>query len=333
MFVKVPALVNFFLPLKTKSRVVRASKNSTALHKNIQLRPTRQGYLFACLLIAMSAVAINYNNSLFLTIVAFLLSLTIVSVFHAWRNLSTVNISFGQIQPTFAQQLAYLPCTVKQTSTQSPCLLNIMASGADLLSQSPQEVALQEGSSSLLLSVVAEERGLYHIDDVVVSCLYPMGMCKATLTINQAFNQVSTFIVYPMPFEGDMRTFNSGTINGNKIDSKTNNQSESNEFSNLREYRPGDPISRVHWKSAARGLGTFVKNFDNETVADEIWIDWHQVGNMRVEEKLSLMTRLVIDAEAKGDTYGVRLPNSEIPLDVGEVHKHNCLAALALFSC
>jgi uncharacterized protein (DUF58 family) len=209
--------------------------------------------------------------------------------------------------------------------------VNINASGADLLSPSTQQVALTEASSNLLLSVVAEERGLYHIDDVVVSCLYPMGMCKTTLTINQAFNQASTFIVYPTPFEGDMRTFKPGTINGNKKESHRHNPSESNEFSNLREYRPGDPISRIHWKSAARGLGTFVKNFDNETVGDETWIDWHQLGNMQIEERLSFMTRLVIDAETNGDAYGVRLANSEIPLGCGELHKHNCLAALALF--
>jgi len=39
---------------------------------------------------------------------------------------------------------------------------------------------------------------------------------------------------------------------------------DSEEFIGLREYRPGDPLQRVHWKSSARARAPIVKEFQDE---------------------------------------------------------------------
>jgi hypothetical protein len=50
-----------------------------------------------------------------------------------------------------------------------------------------------------------------------------------------------------------------------------------------------------------------------------------------VEEKLSLMTALVMAAETAEQKYGLRLPGTVIEQDFGNVHKHHCLQALAVY--
>ena len=49
------------------------------------------------------------------------------------------------------------------------------------------------------------------------------------------------------------------------------------------------------------------------------------------EEKLSRLTRWVLDAHASGLSYGLRLPGKKIEPANGDAHRQKCLEALALF--
>jgi uncharacterized protein (DUF58 family) len=63
-----------------------------------------------------------------------------------------------------------------------------------------------------------------------------------------------------------------------------------------------------------------------------VWLSWEQLPQrMGVEEKLSWLTRWVLDAHALHLSYGLRLPGMELPLNSGELQRQRCLEALALF--
>jgi uncharacterized protein (DUF58 family) len=49
------------------------------------------------------------------------------------------------------------------------------------------------------------------------------------------------------------------------------------------------------------------------------------------ENKLSRMARWVLDAEASGLRYGLRLPDGELPPNSGSAQREECLRRLALF--
>jgi uncharacterized protein (DUF58 family) len=73
------------------------------------------------------------------------------------------------------------------------------------------------------------------------------------------------------------------------------------------------------------------KQFSGEA-APEVWLSWAQLPpRMDVEEKLSWLTRWVLDAHAQGLSYGLRLPGVELPMGSGEMQRQRCLEALALF--
>ncbi|UCB53874.1 MAG: DUF58 domain-containing protein [Thiotrichales bacterium] len=102
------------------------------------------------------------------------------------------------------------------------------------------------------------------------------------------------------------------------------------EFAGLRKYRTGDSWRRVSWKAAARTAQLHTKEFTGGKPEMQ-WIEWNAIAASGTEARLSIMARLVIDAEAGQWHYGLRLPGVEISPDHGVRHYQHCLKTLALY--
>jgi uncharacterized protein (DUF58 family) len=102
------------------------------------------------------------------------------------------------------------------------------------------------------------------------------------------------------------------------------------DFSGLRNYVAGDAMPRIAWKALAREQGLQVKQFSAQQ-GHTLWLDWSQLPNIAQERKLELLTRWVLDAEARGIRYGLRLPGRELQPAQGKTHRAECLRALALY--
>ena len=50
-----------------------------------------------------------------------------------------------------------------------------------------------------------------------------------------------------------------------------------------------------------------------------------------LEARLSTLARWIVDASARGMTFGLRLPGEEIPPEPGESQRRRCLTAIARF--
>jgi hypothetical protein len=61
------------------------------------------------------------------------------------------------------------------------------------------------------------------------------------------------------------------------------------------------------------------------------WFDFAAIANNDVEERLSILTRWIIDADRTLEDYGLRVPGAEFKPAHGEIHRRNCLETLALF--
>ena len=85
------------------------------------------------------------------------------------------------------------------------------------------------------------------------------------------------------------------------------------EFVGLRPPLPGESLSRIAWKAWARTGQLLAKDY--RSGAGSAWLDWNAIPATDPEERLSLLTRLVIDAEAAGQFFGLRLPGIELPAD------------------
>jgi uncharacterized protein (DUF58 family) len=89
----------------------------------------------------------------------------------------------------------------------------------------------------------------------------------------------------------------------------------------------------VVWKKAAKadesGNGLVVRD-TAQANAFELWLDFMQAGTADKEQKLSRLCAWVLAADKQAVVYGLRLPSLSIAPASGEVHKRQCLEALAL---
>ena len=71
-------------------------------------------------------------------------------------------------------------------------------------------------------------------------------------------------------------------------------------------------LPRIDWKAYARERGLQVKQFSTP-LGEELWLDFANAPDRNLEGKLARMTRWVLDAEAQGMRYGLRMPNGDLP--------------------
>jgi uncharacterized protein (DUF58 family) len=101
------------------------------------------------------------------------------------------------------------------------------------------------------------------------------------------------------------------------------------DFSGVREYRPGDSPRQIDWKSMARGRGLLTKEF-TAGFNQSLWFDLAHIPAPDTETRLSMICRAVLEAEQAGLRYGLRLGPVTVDADSGERHQQRCLRALAL---
>jgi uncharacterized protein (DUF58 family) len=102
------------------------------------------------------------------------------------------------------------------------------------------------------------------------------------------------------------------------------------DFSGLRAYHAGDSPRRIAWKADAQNRGLLSKVFSGEA-PNELWLEWDALPQaLATEARIARLTRWVLEADAAGVPYGLRLPSQVIEPAAGAGHRTQCLEALAL---
>ena len=104
----------------------------------------------------------------------------------------------------------------------------------------------------------------------------------------------------------------------------------SEDFDGLRPYHPGDPPGHIAWKAVARGRGMAVKQFSG-SAGGAVFLDWAHIREQDREKRLSILCKMVLDADRGGLVYGLRLPGRTLPPAAGPAQRLACLTALARF--
>lgn len=289
----------------------------TLVQRRIFILPTKQGYLFAFVLLLLLLASINYTLSLGFVLTFLLASMAGVAMLHTWRNLAHLKLRPGRCDPVFAGETAHFAVTVE---TPSQTRFSIAMRRRD---EEPVYADVTTGEMAVVtLPVVASRRGIIRCGRLEVFTRYPVGLFHAWSYVDFDL----TVIVYPRPdpFAGVPPTQSrSDSEEGIPI-------AGDEEFNMLRAYRAGDAPKQIAWKALAREQGLLTKEF-NATASSELWIDWEEARAGDVEARLSILCHWVLQAERFGQSYGLRLPGKSIAPSRGEAQRTRCLEALALF--
>jgi uncharacterized protein (DUF58 family) len=178
-------------------------------------------------------------------------------------------------------------------------------------------------TTAVEIRVPAERRGRLPLGRLRVFTTFPLGLFQAWSNLELETHCV----VYPRPESGYIPLPASRAGDSNALETGQGQD----DFAGLRQYHHGDSLRHVAWKAAARAEPLMTKQFTG-LAAGELWLDWDAMPtDLRVEARLSRLTRWALEAARAGHSYGLRLPSIVIPVGSGPAHQTRCLTALALF--
>lgn len=304
---------------KTLLRTARPVSDTALLdRRHIYILPTRQGLLFALVLACMLVGSINYALSLGFVLTFLLAGLGVIAMLHTWRNLANLAIASGKSPPVFAGEDANFGLVAADPQLRDRYAIGFRyRDGKTVFADIPAD-----GRSELAIPLKSTRRGWLAPGQLTVYTEFPLGLFHAWSYV-QLDNRS---LVYPQPAAAGLPPPLSGA------DGKAGSHapaSGEDDFAGLRPFQHGDSQRRIDWKASARKQTLLTKHFQGANRA-LLWLDW-QLAEGDTEARISQLTRWVIEAQAGGQSYGLRLPGIEIPPAAGESHYRLCMEALALF--
>jgi uncharacterized protein (DUF58 family) len=289
----------------------------TLTRRRVYILPTRNGWLFALVLLAMLVGAINYENNLAYALTFLLASVGIVSILHTYRNLGGLGVRAGRCRPVFAGDTAVFPIGVSNADAQDRFALEFIPTGGDaiVVDVPPHSTAWVD------VRLPTERRGRRPLGRLTISTRFPLGLLRAWSQVHLRQH----CLVYPRP-EPDAPL---PAPSGGRGDSGAGSQGV-DDFASLRAYQPGDSLRQVHWKALAREQGLLSKQYAGGG-GGELLFEYAGLTGLSSEARLSRLCRWVLDAEQAGLRYGLALPGGSIPSGAGAAHQQRCLEALTFF--
>ena len=304
--------------------------------RRIYIVPSSQGFGFAFVLLMMLLGDINYNLSLGYVLTFLLATTAGMSMLHAFRNMAQLEIHAGYVESVFAGEQAKFVFHFNNPGRLDRHHLHLHDDdGHHTVFDLPAQ-----HSTRVELAIPAPRRGWLDSGRLTLYTRYPLGLFYAWTYIHFDVR----CLIYPKPAAPQPLPPASAQDGIGKVMAAGDE-----DFAGLRNYVAGDAMPRIAWKALAREQGLQVKQF-SAFQGQELWLDWSLLPNIGAEAKLELLTRWVLDADALGLMYGLRLPQSVVPLRHGgaepsgaggaagqllpqhsAAHRAECLRRLALF--
>lgn len=286
-------------------------------HRRIYIVPSRQGFAFAFVLLVMLLGDINYNLSLGYMLTFLLATAGGMTMLYAFRNMTQLEIRAGHVEPVFAGEMAHFVFHFSNPGGLERYRIHLHDDdGHETVFDLPAQ-----RSTRIELPLPATQRGWLDSGRLTLYTHFPLGLFYAWTYLHFDVRA----LVYPRPAAPQGLPPVSGQSGTGKLQTKGDE-----DFSGLRNYVAGDTMQRIAWKALAREQGLQVKQFSAQEGV-ELWLDWALLPDIATERKLELLTRWVLDADAQGLLYGLRLPGIELPPQHGATHRAECLRRLALF--
>jgi uncharacterized protein (DUF58 family) len=117
-----------------------------------------------------------------------------------------------------------------------------------------------KGEVEATMEVLPLRRGLLHFSGVTIARPDPFGLFRAFIAVPVAQSVVilpKRYLLNPIALPGALKYQEGGVALAANI-------GRSEEFVSLREYRRGDPLRHIHWRSWAKAGKPIVKEFEDE---------------------------------------------------------------------
>lgn len=298
---------------------IPASHKHQLNHNSIFIFPSKFGFGYLVMCASVFVLGTNYQNNLMLLLCYFLIALFLLNLFTSYMNFSKLIVTAQNVQPVFAghQGKFYLQVTLPQKNGQVSGLLNVKWWQSDKV----YSYDLDQHPAHLSLPTHFAQRGKYRLPRVMCYSYFPLGLYRCWTYLD--FNQSQ--LVYPNPIPTKKRLHDIESDDGNSQSVVQGHD----DFSSLKEYQPGDALNHIAWKQMAKNGEWVSKSFDSPiTSAGFLKLNEHYRD---IETEMGKLAFQVLELSAQKATFGLQLGKESVAPNSGELHKHQCLQALALY--
>jgi uncharacterized protein (DUF58 family) len=283
----------------------------------IYILPTGLGLAFALMLLGMLLGSLNYANNLGLVLTFLLAALGVAAMHACHRNLEALVVRVAGAEPPFAGSEAVFRFSVANPGRAPRCDLEARPSTG----RGAAANVAAGGDSLLEIRVPTRRRGSVVLGRVEISTRFPYGLFRAWAVLHPDV----ACVVYPRPAAAaPAPPFAPARSAGGSA------RRGEDDFAGLKDYHPGDPPRHIAWKAYARAGELLVKEFSGDAESIPVF-DLADAAGADLESRLAVLARWIVDASARGMTFGLRLPGEEIPPEPGDAQRRRCLAAIARF--
>jgi uncharacterized protein (DUF58 family) len=285
--------------------------------RRVYILPTRLGLAYGAMLFAMLLGGLNYGNNLALVLTFLLAAAGWVAMHECHRNLAGLGVAPAGSRAPFAGDAAEFSFALTAPSRREDLVVKAGERAAAAI-----RVPAGDGAN-VSVTVPTSARGRVWLLRLRIESSFPLGLFTAWTWTHPEL----ACLVYPRPAPRDREGPPPRAEPGVAHDGRASGEED---FAGLRAFRPGDPPRRIAWKAWARGGEMVVKEYVGAARAPVVF-DLAEAPGAGLEARLARLARWIVDAEERGDRYGVRLPDGEVPPGAGLGHRNRCLARLATF--
>lgn len=287
--------------------------------RNVYIFFSREGALFALLLIITFIAGINYANNLVLGLCFYLISIWVISFHLTFAHVMGLNVQLLEVTMAAAGEPVWVTLKISSESGKPRRQLSFRFDHSHM---SKEEMAIQLGVSEtvaghpsrlLLPSLSGEQiiklpvftqcRGRLELPRLIISSVYPLGIMRAWSYVYFA----TPAWVYPAPikFEWETQYAMAKDEEANQSMYATEGQ---NDFEQLDNYIEGQSLARVSWAHVARGQGMLTKHFA-DPIGRELRLDYADMPALQHEQKLSQMVFALQSLAQSPQAFQVILPD------------------------
>lgn len=294
--------------------------------RRVFILPTRAGLAWALMLIGLFIGSVNYQINMGYALTFLVAGCAMVGILLTFRNLAWLHLTPGRAHAAFAGGEVIYEFRVSNRSATARYAIEIgFASRQDNPDGRSVTVDLpSHAETTVRLSAPALRRGWQPVPRIRLQTRFPLGLLRAWST----WSPDMSALVYPEPEKDGP---------GAPLDAAGSRDGAGragrDDFAGVRAWQAGDSPSRLAWRQIARmgdaGSTLVSKHFEGGANA-ELAIEESAAAGLELEARLSRMTRWILEAEQRGQSWRFALGPQELAAGAGPAHCEHCLRLLAL---
>ncbi|NMP31563.1 DUF58 domain-containing protein [Thalassotalea sp. M1531] len=291
----------------------------TLSNRNIFIFPTLFGFAYLVIVLLLFLLGTNYQNNVIMLLSYLMASFFVTTMLTAFFNLKGLSLRSAKTHNGFVGQMLHPSVTLQ-------CDKPVFDINLSYHNSAVSKINTVEDCQNAKIALNTSKRGVLRPGRLKVLSEYPYGLFQVWARLD--FDH--QFIVFPAPKAIATKQLKA-LVTSDQEGGANLQETSGDEFNELRSFLPGESMARVAWKQLARGQGKFTKHY-RHNLGESRYLSLEMLPNVSLERKLEYLSYLVLQYHQLNAQYGLVLTTTKIEINSGDLHRDECLTALAMYA-